>query len=284
VEQPEAIAQDDVDTVPDAPTEAASEPEPEPTPIPVSEADNSAEVISEPWRLAAERPPDDHPEPDAAVLQSDLPADADETVAMAREDVEAALRGPDDDPPRFSLGEPGTGVEDMKIDMCPDAPRAFELDAPGEVDSPGISTEAPDLDRTARVPREEIESALREPAAAAPAFEPPLGLEEAIASFNARHVVLFRALRAEIGAGAANFVRSCRVALDGGHAELFATAELRADGSWDPDGLRRSVIERRAANAEEGFRRLLDGELERLRAPLGDERAAVLAGQLASIS
>jgi hypothetical protein len=226
---------------------------------------------------------------------------------VSRADVEAALRGSDDGLPRFELGEPGTGLEDMKVDMCPVAPPAFELeapraDAPQGVDAPSLDQDEAepasaflDFDRTARVPREEIESSLQAPAESPvaaepepavteePAFEPPPQLEGAIASFNARHVALFRVLRAEIGAGAANFVRSCRGGLDNGFAELFATADLRADGSWDPEGLKRSVIEHRVANAPEAFRKLLDGELQLLRVQLGDARAAVLADQLASI-
>jgi hypothetical protein len=104
-----------------------------------------------------------------------------------------------------------------------------------------------------------------------------------IASFNARHVVLFRAVRAEIGAGAANFVRSCRSALEPRFADMFATAEIRADGSWDPAGLKSSVIEHRISEAADGFGKLLDGELQRLRAHLGDARASALAGQLTEI-
>jgi len=252
---------------------AEAEPEPDPTPIPVSDADSEAEVISEPWRLAAEKRPDDA------------------TVAIPREDVEAALRGADEDLRRFELGELGTGVrdmkvEDIKIDMCPDAPQVFEGDPPlPDRDDADAEGESLDLDRTARVSREDIESAMREPAAAPelPAFEPPADLDGAIASFNARHVVLFRALRAEIGAGAANFVRSCRGALDNGFAAMFESADLRADGSWDPEGLKRSVIVHRVANASEGFQRLLDDELQRLRAQLGEARAATLADQLSTI-
>ena len=159
--------------------------------------------------------------------------------------------------------------------------------------------------RAARLSREEIESALRQPSASAapepvagvpsveetaftaaidlPAWEPPADLDGAIASFNARHVVLFRAMRAEIGAGAANFVRSCRGALDAHFAELFATADLRADGSWDPDGLKRSIVEHRIANAVDGFATLLEGELHRLRTHMGEKRATALAEQLTAI-
>jgi len=251
--------------VPELEAEAKREPDPDPTPLPVSDADNGAEVISEPWRLAEEKRPDDA------------------TVAIPREEVEAALRGVDEDPPRFELGEPGTGVgdmkvDDMKIDLRPDAPLPDRDDAE-------TGGEPLDLDRTARVSREEIEASIREPeeAPSLPPFEPPANFDGAIASFNARHVVLFRALRAEIGAGAANFVRSCRAALDTGFAAMFEAAELRADGSWDPEGLKRAVIAYRVENAPEAFERLLDDELQRLRMHLGEARAAALADQLSTI-
>ena len=310
---------DEALAIPPADASAVTEPvETGATPIPVSDADASAEVISEPWRLAAERRPEEVPAPPPVAFQFDSPADA--TVAISREDVEAAMRVSGDALPRFELGEPGTGLEDMKVDICAAATPASVPDAPSESSDP---------DRTARLSREEIESALKDPpespvatseshataeespeapaaAAAAeaaepepiaanetpafegpafeaPAFEPSPNLDGAIASFNARHIVIFRALRAEIGAGAANFVRSCRAALDSGHAELFATADLRSDGSWDPEGLKRSVIDHRIAGASAGFQKLLDGELQRLRAHLSDARAAALADQLASI-
>ena len=303
-------------------SEAPRGPDPDPVPIPLSDADNAAEVISEPWRLAAfTRPapeaapaPEPAPEPAAAMAEPEM-ATVDEdranaTIAISRESVEAAIRGPEPEPSRFELAEPGTGVDDMqvddtKIDMPPDVSRVFELDdavasgssvpsAEASVETPVTGSdvaepalEAIDPDRTARVSREEVESALRQPAAApepaSPPFAPPDDLDGAVASFNARHVILFRSLRAEIGAGAANFVRSCRAGLDDGFAAMFESADLRADGSWDPEGLKRSVIEHRVSNASEGFRRLLDDELRRLRAHLGEARAAALADQLSTI-
>jgi hypothetical protein len=324
---------------------AATLEEPEPAPIPVSDADESAEVISEPWRLAAERPatppappapapempgeaiplaielavPTDEPMPitipiAAAPPEAEVPAESeaaamiepaatepapfelavdapgDATVLMAREAVEAALRRHDDGVPRFELGEPGTGLEDMRVDMPAIAPQAFELGEPvadeGEItDTEPIASSPPsapepviDPNRTARLSREEVQSAI-----APTPYTPPENLDGSIASFNARHVILFRALRAEIGAGAANFVRSCRGALDPAASEMFATAEIRADGSWDPEGLKRSVVDHRVADVDGAFERLLDGELQRLRAHLGDARVADLAGQLAAI-
>jgi hypothetical protein len=270
-ESPEANSAFEPESEPVA--EAKREPDPDPTPIPLSDADNKAEVISEQWRLAAEKRPDDA------------------TVAIPRDEVEAALRGVEGDLPRFELGEPGTGVhdmkvDDMKIDMRPDALQAPAVDemSPDRGDAER-NGEPADLDRTARVPREELEAAMREPEAAAPLppFELPENFDGAIASFNARHVVLFRALRAEIGAGAANFVRSCRGTLDIGFAAMFEAADLRADGSWDPDGLKRAVIAHRIDNAPEGFQRLLDDELQRLRMHLGEARATALADQLSTI-
>jgi len=247
--------------------EARREPDPDPIPLPVSDADNGAEVISEPWRLAEQKHVDN----------------GQETVAIPREEVEAALRGSDEDLPRVAMVEPEAGVRDMKvddskIDLRPDAPARDRDDVERD-------RESTDSGRAPRVPREELEAAMHVPEEAAelPPFEPPANFDGAIASFNARHVVLFRALRAEIGAGAANFVRSCRGTLDDGFAAMFEAADLRADGSWDPDGLKRAVIAHRVENAPEGFERLLNDELRRLRAHLGDARAAALANQLSTI-
>ena len=308
--------------------EPARGPDPDPAPIPLSNADESAEVITEPWRLAAEKRPEAEIHAEAEIepevethyeLEAHHEVEApseDATVAISRTDIEAALHGREETEPRFTLGEPGTGVNEMhvddtKIDMRPDAPRMFELDESAEVaeheldaiplDRNEAAPEseatdlASDLDRTARVSPEELEAALREPAAPSetpaatppafepPAFTPPEDLDGAVASFNARHVILFRSLRAEIGAGAANFVRSCRGTLDESFAAMFESADLRADGSWDPEGLKRSVIEHRVENASEGFRKLLDDELQRLRAHLGEARSAALADQLSTI-
>ena len=275
VSEPMAAAELAQETEPeDEPeAEAARGPDPDPTPIPLSDADNGAEVISDLWRLAAQKRPDDA------------------TDSISREDVEDALRDADDELPRADVGEPETGVremkvDDIKIDMRPDAPQESEPQAlpSAEEDAPA-EDRAPELDRTMRVPREAIESALRDqaPAPKLPPFVPPIGFDGDIASFNARHVILFRALRAEIGAGAANFVRSCRGSLDDGFAPMFESVELRADGSWDPDGLKRSVIEHRIENTAEGCQKFLDDELQRLRTHLGEARARALANQLSTI-
>jgi hypothetical protein len=148
------------------------------------------------------------------------------------------------------------------------------------------TVEPPRLDQTTRISPEEIEAALAGPPDAAPAaaWEPPADLDGTIASFNARHAVLFRALRAEVGAGAANFVRSCRGALGNGFGSVFASVELRADGSWDPEGLRAAIRELQVSDPTSGFQRLLEQEVELLRVHLGDKRVSSLVEQLAAIS
>jgi hypothetical protein len=293
--------------LPDAPR--AIEPE-RPT-VSVSEADESAEVITEQWRLAAA---EDRPAATPALL--------------AREE---------EPPPRFELGEPGTGLEETNVDMPPDVALAFEMgepipeaepEPPADIPAPPalevampieaappapppapafpevaeVPAPAPEpeleaepeplpealaLDQTRRISPEDLEAALGGPPAPvpeAPPWEPPVELEGTIASFNARHAVLFRALRAEVGAGAANFVRSCRGALGDSLGSLFASVELRADGSWDPDGLRRAISERQVGDPAEGFQRLLEQEVELLRVHLGEKRVSSLVEQLAAIS
>jgi hypothetical protein len=331
----------------EAEPEAAVVPEPEvePQPIPLSSADESAEIVSEPWRLAAEKPPappESAAPPAESVVETPAIEVAEEPVEAVAEEAAAAAED-HHGLPSFELGEPGTGLEDMKVDMRPaDTVRDFELGLPESdtaADDPAVpaaaepapsqaeSTPAPtapasfadvaaeivaspmDAGMTMRISAEDVDAALRDPIKSAPpldlvpvapagvasgptdapsmppepAWEPPSELDGEIAAFNARHVILFRALRTEVGAGAANFVRSCRSALENGFSELFATAELRADGSWDPDGLKRAIVEHRQDHAATAFRQLLDREMERLREHLGEKRASAIAGQLASI-
>lgn len=255
----------------------AAVPEPEAAQLPLSEADPVVDYVSEPWRLAADRAPEKPADADPVAFQFDSPADA--TIAIPREDVEAALRGSEVGLPHFEFDEPGTSVEDMKVDMRP-SPSTPSPQPPDTAETTA-AIDAGDSGFDRAEPAKSHEPPQR--VVGERPFEPPFNLVGTIASFNARHVVLFRAVRSEIGAGAANFVRSCRLGLDNEFAEMFASAELRADGSWDPEMLKRSVIGHRVARAEEGCQRLLDAELSRLRAHLGDARAGSLAVQLSSI-
>ena len=101
-------------------------------------------------------------------------------------------------------------------------------------------------------------------------------LERQIQGFNARQQMVYRAIRSEIGAGAANFVRSCAVSLTDGFNNLFAQVGLQDDGTWEAVGLRSSLQREGVLDPWIGFQRLLDKELEMLALHLGDARAREL--------
>jgi len=169
---------------------------------------------------------------------------------------------------------------------------------------------SPAEDATTFIPREEVEAALGGPAApdfsvsadadatdtdlpaaASPAttdepaepddWQAPPEVDERIARFNRRQRVLYRTIRAELGAGAANFVRSCaeRIGPDG--QDPFARAELRNDGSWNVGDLRR--LARHAADPEGDYERLIEVEIETLREHIGESRALALKNALEQV-
>lgn len=166
--------------------------------------------------------------------------------------------------------------------------------------------------QTLRMSREEVESALgirreseelltvreqrpaavreHEPAAASaaaepagPAWAPSAGLDELIGRFNAMHQVIYRLVRAEIGAGAINFVRSCcaKPAVSG--VDPLSGATLRADGSWDQQSLKRAVEEQRIDDPWPMYQRLIDREMDLLRAHLGEATTARLRREIEEI-
>lgn len=216
--------------------------------------------------------------PDAEGTVSDEPiADAAERV----EDPEVSA----EDPTSFAAwlsarGRESSALADLVVD-------AGEADRPGEnpeaasdatadvpIDTPTVSSEPPDLDAI----MSDAASALE---AESPAEWTPRGdLDLLIARFNARHKLVFRVIRTEVGAGAANFVRSCRGGLATGFGSLYAEAELLPDGTWDPATLRQAIVNRRIDDPAEAFNRLLDREIERLRLQIGEARAGTLTAQV----
>jgi hypothetical protein len=101
----------------------------------------------------------------------------------------------------------------------------------------------------------------------------PDGVEETIVRFNAMHRVVYRAVRSEIGAGAANFVRSCCVQVARDAPDPVEGVELFADGSWDVAGLKKVIAEKQIADPWAIYQRVLDEEFVSLRPHLGDVRA-----------
>jgi hypothetical protein len=118
---------------------------------------------------------------------------------------------------------------------------------------------------------------------AEPAWAGPPDLDDVVARFNAMHRVVFRAVRTEVGAGAANFVRSCCDHVGSECRKLFDGVELAADGSWDVDGLKHVV---RAAHVEDPwsqYQRVLDQLYNELTPHLGQARAAALRDKVLAL-
>jgi hypothetical protein len=120
-----------------------------------------------------------------------------------------------------------------------------------------------------------------EPVAPAPEREPewnaPPELVAVVDRFNAMHRVIFLALKAEIGAGAGNFVRGCCAPFDADGVELGA------DGVWDADGLYRVVRARGIEDPWPEYQRILEGIYERVRPHLGPSRADALKAQILAL-
>jgi len=163
--------------------------------------------------------------------------------------------------------------EDEFGETAPAPPAVVERAAPPAADA------APSLPLVdaADVPDEsEAEPPAPRPAAA----EEGGPVEEVIVRFNALHREVYRAVRAEIGAGAVNFVRSCCARLACGSADPLARVRLLQDGSWDVEGLRDVLRELRIEDPTPAFRQLLDVEFGSLLPHLGQARAAELRRSL----
>ncbi|NIM62295.1 MAG: hypothetical protein GTO30_11715, partial [Acidobacteria bacterium] len=67
-------------------------------------------------------------------------------------------------------------------------------------------------------------------------------MDQSISAFNAMQRLVYRTVRSEVGAGAANFIRAC---CDDDAPGIIEGTELQSDGTWDNEGLRRQVVENR---------------------------------------
>jgi len=163
---------------------------------------------------------------------------------------------------------------------------SWEADESVREELSSFADDAPPMDEpTAAIPRDVVEASLDDAVAPAPEPEPaetslppwspPGDLDSSIASFNNKHKLVYRLIRSEIGAGATNFVRSC-----GEEAAFFASAELKADGTWEPSTLRSALCDARVDNPRAGLERMLEREVESLRSLAGEARIRTLVEQL----
>jgi hypothetical protein len=206
----------------------------------------------------------------------------------------------DEDEPRSDEDEGEEEWAASNLDATQVIPRealASALEGDVERDEPESGPQEPiwDLEqstRTVRLARDEVDGAMTGGDETEPSdsidrrptgdWEPPDDLESIIAQFNAMQRVVYRTIRAEVGAGAANFIRSC--CGQGPQAvDPLAGAELRSDGSWDTEGLRRAVHDNRIQDPRLEYQRLIDREIELLRTHIGDARVGELERQIQKV-
>jgi hypothetical protein len=224
-------------------------------------------------------------------------ASPDATLAIPRDVVEDALRRPDaqEAAPGEEAWVGSTQViprDVVEASLCGEQPGDKTQLIPREVvdraivageseDEPDEPAEEP-VDAAADEPAEEpADSPVPEPDT--PAFEPPHELDGMIARFNAMQRLVYRTVRAEVGAGAVNFVRACCEQLTADQSAALQEAELRADGSWDIEALRQAVVEHRVDDPWTDYQRLIEIEIDVLRQHIGEARAVELQRQVENI-
>lgn len=111
------------------------------------------------------------------------------------------------------------------------------------------------------------------PVAEAPAADLPQDhLDREIHRFNEKHRFLFDHLRAEIGAGARNFVSSCQRRAGDELSTMFEGCNLGPEGEYDAVSLRRNIFDRNIDAYPHVFERLLHTEFDMVRDLLPPDR------------
>lgn len=162
-------------------------------------------------------------------------------------------------------------------DAATDAARVESAQAVGPADPVATTPEEPEaMSRPAATSQPSVQPAV-------PNDELLAELDRHIERFNRRHRLVFRAIRSEVGAGAANFVRACRTRLDGESSDLFARSRLHPDGIWEAESLRRAAAELSTSRPWLEFERMIDCELDMLRGQVGEARVNSLREQLRQV-
>jgi hypothetical protein len=258
--------------------EKLPEPEPEPAPEEADEPESEAfkiEVIDldetpspeETQVIARERVEEYIAEKvdECIVENSDEP---EATQVIARERVEEYLAEEPDVPEEEPIIS-REAVEEYVAEKSAEA-----------VDSQSV----PLAEATQIIPRDAVERSLAQPEPEPEEeFEPPSDLEQIIARFNSTQRLVYRAIRAEVGAGAVNFIRSCCDQISPAPPESLLEVELQPDGSWSEEDLKRAVIEKRISDPWSEYRKLIEIELEVLKEHLGEARALELQRQVEEV-
>ncbi len=263
--------------------------------------DSAPELVDEPLRIEIDRQPqapvvlaagpEDDPagapveEPVEVVARAESALDA--TQLISREALESALRGS----PREDARSVEPSIDATQV-IAPDVLDAVQAQELATIDA-GPTTRPED---TGPISHEQLAASLSElpdlaaaesldsgSAADGAGWEAPAELDDALGRFNAAHRLVYRAVRSEVGAGATNFLRLTCIQRAPDAAVLVDGVNLGADGSWDPDGLRQAVVDRRVSDPWSGYVSLLEVEIERIAEFLGAARATDLRRQIETL-
>ena len=243
--------------------------------------DDAAPLVA--WRkpmLDTDHPPLDAPANDPASVADDAVAAS--TQVVPPELVEAALRDS-----HAAMADQDEAEVDTDAEEHRGSPQSTQV-IPRELVEAAVS--APEEPRPAELPPA-FETAITgefdtveesaEPAAmpvVVDEWEAPEDLDPAIARFNAAQRMVYRTVRAEIGAGAVNLIRSC--CAQAAERDAVAGVELHTDGSWDTTGLREAVRTMRVDDPWLRYQKLIDHQIGALRHVVGDARAVELQRQV----
>jgi hypothetical protein len=239
---------------------------------------------------------------------------ADTTQVISREVLEAAIGGPDasDAAPEVVEFEPSPDSTQVIPRDVIEAAVAGEESEQATLPVPDSDEldldEAPDGEsNTLKLVRDAVDNALQfqEGGSVAPVdsddgecaitgesavvlpvddgWECPEGVDRAIARFNAVQRVVYRTVRAEVGAGAINFIRSCCSHLPEDNADALEGVDLQADGSWDAEGLRNVIRALRLEDPSTLYQTLIEHEIDQLRQFIGDAKVVELQRQVEQV-
>jgi hypothetical protein len=222
------------------------------------------------------------------------PADAEPQAVTGSEtattDEAAAPLPPEDERSCGTPADETAAAVEEPIDLpfgAPEAPVPEPQEASSSEDDASESAAIEIADSTEAEPLQEAFAAAEETADADRSPEDVeqerallADLDEAVSRFNARHRLVYRAIRAEIGAAAANFVRACHNRLGEDVARIFADSRLLPDGTWDTESLKKAAIARRQLDAHAEFEKMIASELDLLRIQIGDTKYEMLRDQI----
>jgi len=170
-------------------------------------------------------------------------------------------------------------VVEPQVDAEP-APTTEELQAAlRELPDKAHGALAPDWN----IPGSEGEAATP-PEDAEPEWEGPADLDDVVRRFNELHRVVYRAVRAEIGAGAVNFIHACCTRVGAECGEVVEDVELLPDGSWDPEGLKLAVRSRHIEDPWPVYQTVLEQVYVELEPHLGGTKAETLKNRILEMS